>query len=245
MKLIRPSIIITDIIEPTEIIRKLELAARTCYQSTDNKKETNPEKFLRAIIKHGHESVLEHVNISFRVITDRGVSMEWIRHRIGCSYSQESTRYCKYSDDKDMMFIDHYGIDEGGDAKDLIHRGYKVSEMKYNILIDSGTPPQIARQTLPNGLKTEFYCTMNIRALRHFFKLRCAKPAHPFMKEIAIPFLLELQSELPCLFDDIEYDHDFSDKYLQDAIKHVVSYDAEYLYHACESNEQNNERNFI
>lgn len=224
MKLIRPEIIITDMAEPDEILNKLEKAARTCYQSNDKEKKTSPEKFLGAIVKRGHESVLEHVNISFRVITDRAISHEWVRHRIGCSYSQESTRYCKYGGDGDIVFINHYGINDDS-VKELIHKNYEESENVYNYLIDAGVAPQIARQVLPNGLKTEFYCTMNIRSLRNFFKLRADKAAHPFMKELAIPFLIEMQSKLPCLFDDIPYDTEFEEKYLHDAIMYVVCYE--------------------
>lgn len=231
MKLVRPEIIIVEPFNPEEILKKLEIAARTCYQSNDSTKETDSEKFLRAIVKRGHESVLEHVNISFHVITDRGISHEWVRHRIGCSYSQESTRYCKYSGD--VVFIDHYGMDDGI-VKQEIHQSYKRSEKEYNRLCGLGTPVQIARQVLPNGLKTEFYCTMNIRSLRNFFKLRADKAAHPFMKEITIPFLIELQSKLPCLFEDIPYDEDFAEKYLSEACAIGVSYTYECMEHELE-----------
>lgn len=211
MTFVDPKIIIVDDFNPNEILKKLEDAARTCYQSNDKMGNSDPEKFLRNIIKRGHESVLEHVNISFRVITDRSIANEWVRHRIGCSYSQESTRYCKY--DKDVTFINHITIDES--VKEIIGNSYKIAEESYNKLCESGVPAQIARQVLPLGLKTEFYCTMNIRSLRNFFKLRADKAAHPFMKEITIPFLIELQSKLPCLFDDISYDEAFVEKMIQ------------------------------
>ena len=50
-----------------------------------------------------HESVIEHESISVRIICDRGVTHEIVRHRIG-SYSQESTRYVNYSK-KGICFI--------------------------------------------------------------------------------------------------------------------------------------------
>ncbi|WP_300209039.1 FAD-dependent thymidylate synthase [Bacteroides sp.] len=77
-------------------------------------------------------------------------------------------------------------------------------EISYNKLIASGATPQEARSVLPNSIKTELICTMNLREWRHFFKLRTAKAAHPQMREIAIPLLAELKEKIPVVFDDIE-----------------------------------------
>ena len=57
-----------------------------------------------------------------------------------------------------------------------------------------------ARSVLPNSLKTEFICTMNLREWRHFFALRCAKAAHPAMREIALPLQEAFREMLPELF---------------------------------------------
>lgn len=65
----------------------------------EDKISTNSaKKFIKKILDLplGHESVIEHYTITVRVICDRGVSHEIVRHRIA-SYTQESTRYCNYS----------------------------------------------------------------------------------------------------------------------------------------------------
>ena len=107
MKIIEQSYIIEDELDSERIMRSIEKAGRTCYKSEENIKEDSAEKFIRAIIKRGHESVIEHEKITVRFITDRGVTHELVRHRIA-SYSQESTRYCNYSNDKfgnELTFI--------------------------------------------------------------------------------------------------------------------------------------------
>lgn len=220
MKLVDPKIIIVDHFNPCELVRKIELAARTCYQSYD-KKTTTPEQFISGIIRRGHTSVLEHVSISFRVITDRGVSMEIIRHRIA-SYSQESTRYVKYNND--VRFIKHIN----DPLQEIICGVNEECEKQYNQLLDAGATPQIARQALNNGVKTEVYMTMNLRSLRNFFSLRADKHAHPYMKEIAIPFLLEMKRVLPCFFKDIPYDKEFYKERLEGHVDNLVSYNNEY-----------------
>lgn len=220
MKRVRPQIIITDHLYPNEIRKKIEMAGRTCYQSNDDRK-TDTNKFISNLIKRGHTSVLEHVSLSFRVITDRGISHELVRHRIA-SYSQESTRYCKYGND--VQFIVHIN----DPFQSLLDKVNQNCEIEYNMLILQNAPAQIARQALNNNVKTEVYCTMNLRSLRNFFELRCAPAAHPYMKELAIPFLLEMKDQLSPIFDDIQYDEKFYEERLKDYLLPVVTYDCEY-----------------
>ena len=79
----------------------------------------------------------------------------------------------------------------------------ETAERSYFTLLDWGCTPQEARAVLPNSLKTEVIMTANIREWRHFFKLRSAKAAHPQMRELVIPLLLELKANIPIVFDDI------------------------------------------
>ena len=219
MKLVEPKVIIVDHFDPVELIRKIELAARTCYQSKNE--EADPTKFISGIIKRGHTSVIEHASISFRIITDRGTSHELVRHRLA-SYSQESTRYVNYNGN--VQFIRH--INEP--LQQLICKINEECEKQYHLLLNAGAKPQIARQALNNGVKTEVYVTMNLRELRNFFKLRADKAAHPYMKEIAIPFLIEMQKQLPCFFEDISYDEKFYEERLKGYTDDMVTYDCEY-----------------
>lgn len=99
MRVIEPNFEIMDKIKGEDILRKIELCGRVCYKSENSITSESARKFVKNIIKSGHESVLEHEKITVRIICDRGVTHEIVRHRIA-SYSQESTRYCNYSKDK-------------------------------------------------------------------------------------------------------------------------------------------------
>lgn len=83
----------------TDIYKLLEKIGRTCYVSGDQITEDSSEKFIRRIIKNGHEAMLEHAHMTVRFIVDRGISHELVRHRIA-SFAQESTRYCNYHKEK-------------------------------------------------------------------------------------------------------------------------------------------------
>lgn len=205
MKVINPSFIIDDDINPADIMRRLEKAGRTCYKSEGRIEEGSAEKFLSSIIKRGHESVLEHEKITVRIICDRGVTHEIVRHRIA-SYSQESTRYCNYSNEKfgnEITVIRPYYWNNDPEKSAVWEEAMFSCEAAYSKLISLGASPQEARSVLPNSLKTELVMTMNLREWRHFFRLRTSAASHPQMREIAIPMLAEFRRLLPVLFSDI------------------------------------------
>ena len=156
--------------------------------------------------------------ISVRWTCDRGVSHEFVRHRV-FSFAQESTRYCNYSKDKfgnELTFIipTWLSIPEGnytycdGDWVDVnkqviqlsedevnIHSFLNTldcSEYQYTMLINAGWKPQQARQILPNALKTELVMTGFESDWKHFFELRCDTAAHPDARKLA----LELYNKL-------------------------------------------------
>ena len=205
MKIIQPRIELLDQINGAEILKRIELIGRVCYKSEDKITTDSAKTFVSNILKSGHESVIEHEKISVRIICDRGVSHEIVRHRIA-SYSQESTRYCNYSKDKfgnELTVIKPLFWNEGSDEYLLWYDTIKKIEETYNKMISMGIKPQEARSILPNSLKTEIVVTMNLREWRHFFKLRTSMRAHPQMKEIADMILNEFKKKIPIIFDDV------------------------------------------
>ena len=207
MKIILPRVEILDEINGENILRKIEKAGRVCYKSEDKITNESAKVFIQNILISGHESVIEHEKISVRIICDRGVTHEIVRHRIA-SYSQESTRYCNYSKDKfgnELTFIRPCFWDERSETYQIWIQEMQMIEEAYNKMIELGAKPQEARTILPNSLKTEIIVTMNLREWRHFFRLRTSEQAHPQMREVAIMLLKEFRKRIDILFDDIEY----------------------------------------
>jgi len=229
MRLIRPASSIYGIysLDHFNPLESIELAGRTCYKSEDNIRPGTAEEFVKMVIKRGHESVIEHSSMTVKFICDRGVTHELVRHRL-CAFSQESTRYCNYKGG--TTFIIPFWLDlEVGEwirvknyilpnskepVNNLVNKyGNEVvqkwlnilmeSEITYQYLLDEGWSPQQARSVLPNSLKTEIVVTANFREWRHIFKLRCSRAAHPQIREVMIPVLLDVQRRVPILFDDL------------------------------------------
>jgi len=194
MKIINQSWEYTFKPEKDQVLNLIENAGRVCYKTELN---STPD-FIKKRISSGHESILEHMIIGIKIITDRGVTHEIVRHRIGCSYSQESTRYVNYNK-VGIEFIQP--VDFKLDSSDI--KLLEDIESHYNQNIKNKRTPQQARYFLPNGLKTEIFMTLNIRAWRHFLKLRCSSAAHPQMRNLALSLLKVFHGDFPILFDDI------------------------------------------
>lgn len=177
-----------------ELTEKIEIAGRVCYQSEPKGYPEN-EKFIRMIIKRGHESVLEHGSLTFKVRTNRAIANEIVRHRLA-SYSQESTRYVKYDD---IEFIPGEKLRDSN-LEELLSK----AEFAYKFLTDYGLKPEEARDILPNATGTTLVMTMNFRELRHFLKLRLDKAAHPQIRELAGMILEILKEKYPVFVEDIE-----------------------------------------
>jgi thymidylate synthase (FAD) len=181
----------------------VEQAGRLSWKSEDKITEQSSEPFVRMLIRAGHESVLEHVGASVLFLVDRGVSHELVRHRLA-SFPQESTRYCNYNKTGEVTFIrPPFWSEDNILYKDWL-LAMEHAESVYLRMIRAGAKPQEARSVLPNSLKTELMLTANLREWRHIFRLRCAKAAHPQMREVMIPLLAQFREAFhPVFFEDI------------------------------------------
>ena len=159
--------------------------------------------FLSRIMKTGHESVIEHISATVRLICDRGVTHEIVRHRL-CSFSQESTRYANYSKEKfgsEITVIRPFFWEKNSIAYHEWAKAMNACEKAYLTLIKLSATAQRARSVLPNSLKTEIVITANMREWRHIFKLRCGKASHPQMRQSMLPVLAEFHKRVAILFD--------------------------------------------
>ena len=205
MKVISPYIEVLTPINGTEVLKHLEQCGRICYKSEDKITDESCVSFIKGIINRGHEAVLEHYNISVKIVCDRGVTHEIVRHRLA-SYCQESTRYCNYTKDKfgnEITVIEPCFFERDSREYFIWKRSMERAEKAYFDLLDCGCTAQQARDVLPNSLKTEIVMTANIREWRHFLRLRCSSAAHPQMQEVAKMILNEFWRNMPTLFDDV------------------------------------------
>lgn len=184
--------------DPMDLLQDIERIGRVCYKSEHRITSSSAAPFVRNIIARGHESVLEHISITVRFVTDRAIANELVRHRIA-AYSQESTRYCNYKDK--IEFI--YPKNVSDKQLQLIMETCACAATTYQALIADGATPEVARDVLPLCTKTELIATYNLREWRHILRLRTDKAAHPKMRELMQTLLQFFQGLVPIIFDDI------------------------------------------
>lgn len=169
--------------------------------------------------------------ITVHFVCDRGVSHEFVRHRV-MSFAQESTRYCNYSKDKfgnEVTFIEPCWLEDYNYEGNTYYNGFLVAlraaEANYFDLMkkwedripdkryktgfrNNPWTPQQARAVLPNSLKTELVMTGFVSDWEHFFKLRDAGSAHPQARELAHPLHMEFlrRNYLVDLYDEANPD---------------------------------------
>jgi thymidylate synthase (FAD) len=206
MKIIEPSF---EIINPVDraagvgMLRAVERYARISHRSEDTQTPETWERFIKAVVlDRGDWSVAEHVVATVIARVDRGVSHEWVRHRIG-SYTQESTRFVNYNK-REIEVIQPEGIEGTAVKLDLTWRdSIAIACAAYSNLLHHGIAPQIARSVLPNALATTIAVTYNLRSWRQFFMMRTTRETHPDFRRITIPMLEEFKRRIPLLYDDI------------------------------------------
>lgn len=202
MKIIAPSVSLVWITPDPEF--QIEAAGRTCYKSEDKITEYSAQQFSKKMREAGHHAMIEHAVASFRIITDRGITHEIVRHRLA-SYAQESTRYCNYSSDKfgnECTFIEPPGLTN--EQRREWEYACIAAEQHYFKMLKNGCTPQIARAVLPNCLKTEIVMMSNFREWRHFISLRGTNAAHPQIRPIAYAIWEILMKHAPGVFEDLE-----------------------------------------
>ena len=189
--------------KPNNPLTIIEQAGRTCYKSESKIDKSSAEKFVKMIVASKHETVIEHISASVRFITNRGVTHELVRHRL-CSFSQESTRYVKYSGE--MEFIKPVWWDDlnySKERRNIWIKHMEEAEKSYHHALELGDHAEQARDFLPQALKTDIVVTANLREWRHIFNLRCSKASHPQIRSLMLSTLQGFAKEIPIVFDDL------------------------------------------
>ncbi len=189
--------------EPEKVIA---LSARLCYSKAnieDLEKNFTDDKikiFLQKIIDLGHESVLEHVSFTFGIEgISRACSHQLVRHRLA-SYSQQSQRYVNFNN------IEYVIPDTIKNNRELCEKFKNFMEeisKFYKEMLDKNIPAEDARFILPNSCTTKIIVTMNLRELKHFFKLRCCNRSQWEIRKLAIEMLKILKNKIPILFSQM------------------------------------------
>lgn len=175
-------------------------AASTCYDSVPKDLE-KARKMIQAIIKSGHESVIEHSSASFEVSgVSRVLTHELVRHRL-FSFSQRSQRYV---DEANPSYVIPEEIENNPKAKEVFIEAMDNAWNSYNKLQALGLKNEMSRYVLPNACTTKICISGNFREWRNFLKLRLSKRAQHEIRNLANVILNKLIEIAPSCFEDLK-----------------------------------------
>lgn len=183
----------------------IENAGRTCYQS-EPKEGYKTGTLIKALIKSGHLSVLEHVYCTFRINgVSRAMTHQLVRHRL-MAVSQESQRYVK-QDQFEYVVPPSIEFPANPDGhlvwKEDFKKDMQIIQAMYDKWKSRGIRNEDARFVLPNACQSEIVISFNFREARHVFEVRCDKHAQWEIRAVANQMLKILNENAPNVFGDL------------------------------------------
>ena len=194
----------------------IEYAGRMCYQSWNNPAGRTNQAYIANMLDHGHLSVIEHAMASFCIEgISRSCTHELVRHR-HFSFSQVSQRYV--SEDEARMVepaciaanpeTHKVFLELAGKAQEAYRKIYGVLAEEFADVEDRTLRRKLARQAarsvLPNATETKIVMTGNLRAWRHFIRMRANEHADVEIRAVAVKILELLQELSTAVFGDYE-----------------------------------------
>jgi thymidylate synthase (FAD) len=160
--------------------------ARVSFARRKTEMDSSDEGLIRFLMRDRHGSPFEHNAFRFHVRCPIFVAREWFRHRIG-SFNEFSMRYAKATDDfyvpeaadvrSQVGKPGAYSFEPVSDelaqrAREELQAVYEQAFEAYERLVEAGVARELARAVMPVGAYTQFYWTVNARALMNFVSLR-------------------------------------------------------------------------
>jgi thymidylate synthase (FAD) len=186
-------------------------AARVSFGARREAMEERDAGLVRFLMRERHGTPFEHNAFRFHVACPMFVAREWFRHRVG-SFNERSARYSEMPDQfyvpaaEDVRTqvgkpgsyrFDPVDPDVAERARASLDAAYRAAYAAYRELLDEGVAKEVARAVLPVGLYTEFYWTVNARALMNFISLRAAETAQREIQRYADAVETLFRSHMP------------------------------------------------
>ncbi|MFL5454967.1 MAG: FAD-dependent thymidylate synthase, partial [Myxococcales bacterium] len=191
-------------------LSKLYGAYRTCYTPKtprevweDISSGTTPKEkiaqFVDDRLRTGHVSPLEQVVFWFGIAgVSRSLSHQFVRHRIGISFEQQSQRYVRFTgkNEERLEFVMPESWRDAGREKEFESLMAEITRV-YREAVAAGIPAEDARFVLPNAAPTNFQIMVNFAELLHIADLRLCTRAQWEIRQMVAKMRAELMRRIP------------------------------------------------
>jgi thymidylate synthase (FAD) len=189
-------------------------AARVSFARHKDEMDESDEGLIRFLLRERHGTPFEHNSFRFHIRAPIFVAREWFRHRIG-SFNEFSLRYAKATEDfyvperQDVRTqvgkpgaysFEPVDDDLAEQTREELREVYDLAFATYERLVEAGVARELARCVLPVGAYTEFYWTVNARALMNFVSLRASETAQREIRRYADAVEQFLATKMPVTY---------------------------------------------
>jgi thymidylate synthase (FAD) len=186
-------------------------SARVSFGRRKTEMDDSDEGLIRFLMRDRHGTPFEHNAFRFHIRAPIFVAREWFRHRVG-SFNEFSMRYAKATDDFYVPEPDDVRTQVGkpgaysfepvtpelaDQAREELQAVYEHAFATYERLVEAGVARELARAVMPVGAYTEFYWTVNARALMNFVALRAHETAQREIRRYAEAVETFLAEKMP------------------------------------------------
>jgi len=188
--------------------------ARVSFARHKEEMDESDEGLIKFLMRDRHGTPFEHNSFRFHIRTPIFIAREWFRHRIG-SFNEFSMRYAKATDEFYVPEPDDVRTQVGKPGsysfeqlspevaettREELKAVYETAYETYERLVELGVARELARCVLPVGAYTEFYWTVNARALMNFLSLRASENAQREIRRYAEACELFLAEKMPVTY---------------------------------------------
>jgi thymidylate synthase (FAD) len=188
--------------------------ARVSFARHKAEMDDSDAGLIRFLMRERHGTPFEHNSFRFHIRAPIFVAREWFRHRVG-SFNEFSMRYAKATDDFYVPEPDDvrsqvgkpgaYSFepvepDVAETTREEMRAVYEAAFSAYERLVELGVARELARSVLPVGAYTEFYWTVNARALMNFLSLRNSESAQREIRRYAEACEQFLEERMPVTY---------------------------------------------
>jgi thymidylate synthase (FAD) len=190
-------------------------AARVSFARHKEAMDASDAGLIRFLMRERHGTPFEHNSFRFHVRCPIFVAREWFRHRIG-SFNEFSMRYAKATDEFYVPAPEDVRTQVGKpgaytfetvdpklaeSTRETFESVYRTAYAAYEELVEAGVAREVARCVLPVGAYTEFFWTVNARALMNFVSLRAAETAQREIRRYADAVESFLAEKMPVTYE--------------------------------------------
>ena len=174
-------------------------SARVSFGRRKTEMDESDEGLIRFLMRDRHGTPFEHNAFRFHIRAPIFVAREWFRHRVG-SFNEFSMRYARATDDFYVPDAEDVRTQVGKpgaysfepvspelaeQTREELRAVYEQAYATYERLVEAGVARELARAVMPVGAYTEFYWTVNARALMNFVALRAHETAQREIRRYA------------------------------------------------------------